>query len=1202
MRQVRRLLSTVLVLLGAIIVVPTFGGTASAHHSNISASVACNGTVSWTATSWATGPAGTNPDIRVFKTVGNTTTQIGQGAFTNANNYQFSGTFSWPANTTSITVTSKPYGTWGNGTVSPVGSSTTITKPTNCPGQPGVSKAVSCTNTSPGNGDSKVVLTLTNSAGQFGSAVTFKVFNPDQTVLFTSYLVANGATTPVTFTGLADGNHTVKILVGTTDYSQTFAVDCDSPVPVVTRSVTCANGDGQVVVTLSNTGGEAVVFDVTNPTTGVVEHVTVNANSSTTRTFGGFADGDHTVVIRVGTADFSQTFTVDCDHPQPKVSSTVVCDNTHDGSVVVTLANTGTEAVVFHVTDPNTGIVENVSVAAGGSTTRTFGGLTDGAHSVTVTADGQDFTQSFTVHCDLDPSFSHSETCTNGDGSVNVTMTNNGDDVDALFVLDGVPYTLAPGATKVVTLSGLTDGSHLVPLMVNGIDKSFTVIVDCDRPGQPAVEIAQSCATEDGVVVVTLKNIGGQLPLTFTVQGTDYVVPANSKLDVPVTGLLDGPQTITITQGDTDFSKPVTIGCDKAPTVTVTQTCVEGAGGISDGQVVVTLHNNGDDVIVTFTVDGDQYPVGPKASLPVTIGSLPDGPNHIDVFVGDLDLGFDVTVACDHPGEGSVSSTADCADNDGLIIVTLAADGGELPVVFNVDGVNYPVAPDETVEVSFPGLDDGSHHISIFVGELDLSIDVATTCDLPPLVDYVQSCANFDDSVSVVLTNQGDDTDVTFTINGTDYDLAPGETRTVLVDQLADGSNTITVAINGVPQDDIVVESDCDPVVMITPVCNSVDTEGEIARYWFTILNTEATDVSLTWDGGGATVPAGQTITIATTSASLVVRHNGAVIGESGATETTCVRTVNFTKELQGHPETGETYSIRVSRLVGQTYVEELTFNLNGGETKTVSLPSTLDPAGIDYKIEEIVAGTANTSVVSPDQMKLSGHLGETVSVVVTNGYASVQIDKTSSTSAVILGGQITYTLQGTNTGGLTLNPVVVTDRLPVVTELVSASVAGGAGQCALAQATRPQLLSCTMSGALAPGAATALITVVVKVDGTVTPGTTIVNQASVHGAYTGDPAAQTLAQQVNTAGAAGGDLSCVPVIAGTVCDLSAKVGVPVAQQQASSAPPAASSSDVVSQLPRTGFGHLGTMLALALGGVLLGGALLLSRRRFGVR
>ena len=48
-----------------------------------------------------------------------------------------------------------------------------------------------------------------------------------------------------------------------------------------------------------------------------------------------------------------------------------------------------------------------------------------------------------------------------------------------------------------------------------------------------------------------------------------------------------------------------------------------------------------------------------------------------------------------------------------------------------------------------------------------------------------------------------------------------------------------------------------------------------------------------------------------------------------------------------------------------------------------------------------------------------------------TNGYASVQIDKASSTAKVDPGGQITYTLQATNTGGLTLSPVVVNDRLP---------------------------------------------------------------------------------------------------------------------------------------------------------------------------
>jgi LPXTG-motif cell wall-anchored protein len=40
----------------------------------------------------------------------------------------------------------------------------------------------------------------------------------------------------------------------------------------------------------------------------------------------------------------------------------------------------------------------------------------------------------------------------------------------------------------------------------------------------------------------------------------------------------------------------------------------------------------------------------------------------------------------------------------------------------------------------------------------------------------------------------------------------------------------------------------------------------------------------------------------------------------------------------------------------------------------------------------------------------------------------------------------------------------------------------------------------------------------------------------------------------------------------------------------------------VVVQLPRTGAEHLKEMLVLGFGGILLGGAMLLGRRRFGVR
>jgi uncharacterized repeat protein (TIGR01451 family)/LPXTG-motif cell wall-anchored protein len=1196
MRQLRRMFTAVLVLMGVVVVVPVFAGLASAHHSNITASVTCAGTVSWTATSWSTGLQGTNTDILVTKTIGTTTTTIQHGAFNAANTYQFSGTLAWPASTTSITISSKPIAAWGNGVVSPVGSSTTISKPVNCAGQPGVAKAVSCVNTSAGHGDGTVVLTLSNNAGQFASAVVFKVYNPDQALTFTNYTVATGANTPVTFTGLADGSHSVKILVGTANYSQTFSVDCDSAVPAVTNVASCVNGDGQVVVTLANTGGKAVIFDVTNPKTSVVEHVTVGPDSSTTRTFNGFADATYTVVIKVGTTDFSQTFTVDCDHPIPAAAAVAVCDNTsHDGNVTITLTNTGTEAVVFHVTNPFTNVITDVPVGIGATVNVPFNGFADGPHSVVITADGQTLSQTFTVNCDLAPTYSHTETCVSGDGSISVTMKNDGDDVNATFVLNGVTYTLAPLATQTVTIGALTDGAHTIPLTVNGVDHSFSITVDCDRPGQPAVEISQTCATEDGQVIVTLKNIGGQLPLTFTVQGTDYVVPADSSMPVTVSGILDGTQIIHISQGATDFSKTVSVACDRAPTVSSTQECVAAANGVSDGQVIVTLTNNGDDVPVTFVVNGVSTVVPPKTSTPVTVGPLTDGTHTIDVFVGQLRLGLDpINVACDHPGTGTISTAPTCVNNDGQVTVTLAATGGELPVVFTVNGTTYPVAPNTSTPVVISGLNDGPTTIAVSAGGLDLSFTTTTHCDLAPTYSFSEVCAaNFDDTVTVTIGNPGDDVAVTFTVNGVDHVLAPGTSDAVVIANLPDGPNNVTLSINGVLQAPIVVQSHCNPTFAATAVCNSVDINDAITGYWFNVTNSEATDVTIGFNGGGTvTVPANQTVAVQSATAPLVLTHNGQQIATATGTATECQRTVTVTKELNGQPETGETYTIRVSRLVNGTYVPDLTFDINANETKTITLPSTLDPSGVSYKIDEINSGSASTSTISPDQLTLAGHLGETVAVVVTNGYAAVQIDKTTSNVSVVPGGQITYTLQATNTGGLTLKPVVVSDRLPAMVALESASVAGGAGSCTLAESSRPQLLTCTMTDALAPGAVSALITLVVDVDATAVAGSTIVNQAMVHGAF-------NTGAVIDGTGTTGPALSCLPVLAGTVCDLSAQVGVPVGQLQVASSPPVPTAAvDAVAPLPSTGAAHIRQMLTLGFGGILLGGAMLLIGRR----
>ena len=81
---------------------------------------------------------------------------------------------------------------------------------------------------------------------------------------------------------------------------------------------------------------------------------------------------------------------------------------------------------------------------------------------------------------------------------------------------------------------------------------------------------------------------------------------------------------------------------------------------------------------------------------------------------------------------------------------------------------------------------------------------------------------------------------------------------------------------------------------------------------------------------------------------------------------------------------------------------------------------------------------------MSPDRLLLAGHLGETVNVVVTNGYESVQIDKASSTAKVDPGGQITYTLTVANAGPDTATNVALHDDIPPGMRLVGATSTAG--------------------------------------------------------------------------------------------------------------------------------------------------------------
>ena len=408
---------------------------------------------------------------------------------------------------------------------------------------------------------------------------------------------------------------------------------------------------------------------------------------------------------------------------------------------------------------------------------------------------------------------------------------------------------------------------------------------------------------------------------------------------------------------------------------------------------------------------------------------------------------------------------------------------------------------------------------------------------------------------------------------------------------------------------------ECPVSVSVRGICYEVNpgAEKSVWGYWYEVTNGETSALSITWGNGqSANLPGGATLRIADESANasgISVSIGGNVVATTdGPPAEMCQNNVTLTKDVVGPGPGADTrYTIRVSRLVAgegtATYVEEQTFTMLDNESKTISLPSTLNSEGISYKIQETVNGGASSTSITPsDTFILNGHKNETISAVIVNKFAAVEIVKTVSKVVVFPGDEINYDLVVTNTGAMTLSPVVVDDRLPSALTFVDYSIVGGAaaGSCGLVESTKPQLVTCTLTSPIAPGGTGPKITLLAKVDATITSATDVVNQARVNGTYATDTPPST-----GGPGAAITDLTCIPT-EGQVCDLSAMVNLTIsAPPSTTAAPPTtlvsseAPATTIVAELPKTGSDS--TSMTLRIGLIFLMGGLAIAgvaRRR----
>ena len=119
---------------------------ASAHHATVTASLDCNGVITFTVQSWeghTSDNGGVNNNVYLQDSLGNTF-PVPHGAFNDADNYQFSGTFTISTTATSDTLTPVT-GEWGDGQGGATYSqyATTVKRPTNCKATPTLSTTAS---------------------------------------------------------------------------------------------------------------------------------------------------------------------------------------------------------------------------------------------------------------------------------------------------------------------------------------------------------------------------------------------------------------------------------------------------------------------------------------------------------------------------------------------------------------------------------------------------------------------------------------------------------------------------------------------------------------------------------------------------------------------------------------------------------------------------------------------------------------------------------------------------------------------------------------------------------------------------------------------------------------------------------------------------------------------------------------------------
>ena len=139
--------------------------------------------------------------------------------------------------------------------------------------------------------------------------------------------------------------------------------------------------------------------------------------------------------------------------------------------------------------------------------------------------------------------------CVNGDGVMDLALTNPATDAAAEFVITNPETFVAsvvdvgPGASQVVTVGGLSDGSVIVPVQFNGNDASVSSLIACDAPAC-AQGVLTTVVDDNGVQhqacvesAADVPPVAAPVKASLAPQPTSSSNPATGSSRLPATGL-----------------------------------------------------------------------------------------------------------------------------------------------------------------------------------------------------------------------------------------------------------------------------------------------------------------------------------------------------------------------------------------------------------------------------------------------------------------------------------------------------------------------------------------------------------------------------------------------------------------------------------------------------------------------------------------